>query len=49
MGNNVPDKGQGGKHLVLPPDYKGNIPAGYYVGQSATWKDFLLSEPYLLI
>ena len=40
MGNNGPDKGQGGKHLVLPPDYKGNIPAGYYVGQSATWKAF---------
>jgi hypothetical protein len=22
-----------------PPDYKGNIPTGYYVGRSATWKD----------
>jgi hypothetical protein len=42
MGNNGPDKGQGGKHLVLPPDYKGNIPAGYYVGQSATWKDLFI-------
>jgi hypothetical protein len=42
MGNNGPDKGQGGKHLVLPPDYKGNIPAGYYGGQSATWKDLFI-------
>jgi hypothetical protein len=39
MGINGPDKGQGGKHLVLPPDYKGNIPTGYYVGWSVTWKD----------
>jgi hypothetical protein len=42
MGNNGPNKGQGGKHLVLPPDYKGNVPAGCYVGQSGTWKDFFV-------
>jgi hypothetical protein len=28
MGNNGHDKGQGGKHLILPPDYQGNVPAG---------------------
>jgi hypothetical protein len=38
MGGNGPDKGQGGKHLILPPDYKGDVPAGYYVGKSETWK-----------
>ena len=42
MGNNGPNKGQGGKHLVLPQDYKGNVPAGCYVGQSGTWKDFFV-------
>jgi hypothetical protein len=42
MGNIGPDKGQGGKHLVLPPDYKGNIPAGYYAGKSGTWKDLFI-------
>lgn len=31
-----PDKGKGGKHLIVPPGYKGNIPAGYYVGKSTT-------------
>lgn len=41
MGNNGPDKGQGGKHLVLPPDYQGDVPAGYYVGRSETWKVLL--------
>ncbi len=31
-----PDKGQGGKHLILPPDYKGEVPSGYHVGRSQT-------------
>ncbi|MEJ1242537.1 DUF1254 domain-containing protein [Chryseolinea sp. T2] len=31
-----PDKGKGGKHLILPPGYTGRIPAGYYVGKSTT-------------
>jgi len=38
MGIYGPDKGQGGKHLILPPGYTGNVPAGYYVGHSDTWK-----------
>ena len=33
-----PDKGKGGKYLVLPPDYKGEIPAGYFVVKSRTWR-----------
>jgi hypothetical protein len=40
MGLNGPDKGHGGKHLILPPDYQGDIPAGYNVGRSDTWKVF---------
>lgn len=31
-----PDKGKGGKHLILPPGYTGTIPAGYYAGKSTT-------------
>ena len=31
-----PDEGKGGKHLILPPDYKENVPDGYYVWNSAT-------------
>ena len=38
MGTNGPDKGQGGKHLILPPDYNGTVPTGYYPGKSETWK-----------
>lgn len=33
-----PDAGRGGRHLVLPPGYRGTVPAGYYVGRSPTLK-----------
>jgi hypothetical protein len=38
MGIIGPDKGKGGKHLILPPDYEGEVPSGYYAGRSKTWK-----------
>lgn len=31
-----PDAGKGGKHLVLPPDHKGNPPAGYFTSRAKT-------------
>jgi hypothetical protein len=30
------DKGQGGKYLVLPPGYEGDVPEGYFVVRSET-------------
>ena len=36
MGVPGPDAGKGGKHLILPPDYKGKIPSGYYVWRSTS-------------
>jgi hypothetical protein len=33
-----PDKGKGGKYLVLPPEYKGKIPKGYFVVKSRTYR-----------
>jgi hypothetical protein len=32
-----PDRGKGGKYLVLPPSYEGDIPEGYFVVQSTTY------------
>src|SRR5215475_1739571 len=32
-----PDKGEGGKFLVLPPDYKGEVPKGYFVARAPTY------------
>jgi len=31
-----PDRGMGGKFLILPPSYEGNLPAGYLVARSPT-------------
>jgi hypothetical protein len=41
MGLPGPDAGKGGKHLVLPPDFRGDVPAGYYVGYSKSYKNLL--------
>ncbi len=32
-----PDKGQGGKYLVLPPGYEGEVPEGYFVVRPRTY------------
>ena len=32
-----PDKGKGGKYLVLPPGYKGDVPEGYFVVKSTSY------------
>jgi hypothetical protein len=37
IGNAGPDKGQGGKYLVLPPGYTGEVPEGYFVARSRTF------------
>ena len=55
-----PDKGKGGKYLLLPPDYKGKVPQGYFTLRSRTygvfvfWRAFFkdprqLEEPVKLI
>jgi hypothetical protein len=55
-----PDSGKGGKFLVLPPGYQGDVPAGYYVYRSRTnnvlvfWRAFFadpanLAPPVSLI
>ncbi|MCB1714767.1 MAG: DUF1254 domain-containing protein [Candidatus Competibacteraceae bacterium] len=42
-----PDKGQGGKFLVLPPGYKGEVPEGYFVVRSNTYGVWLFMRGYL--
>ena len=41
VGNAGPDKGQGGKYLLLPPDYTGDVPKGYFVLRSRTYGNLL--------
>ena len=38
MGIPGPDQGKGGKHLVLAPDHDGEVPDGYHVGRSSSYK-----------
>jgi len=37
-----PDKGKGGKYLLLPPDYKGDVPQGYIVVRVPTYESILV-------
>lgn len=37
-----PDKGKGGKFLILPPGYEGEVPGGYFVVKSDTYRNFFL-------
>lgn len=41
-----PDGGKGGKFLILPPDYKGEVPAGYYVYRSTTNNIFVFLRAF---
>jgi hypothetical protein len=36
-----PDKGQGGKYLMLPPDYQGAVPDGYFVIRTGTYSNLV--------
>ncbi len=41
MGVTGPDKGKGGKYLVVPPGYAGAIPDGYFLLKPSTNRNFL--------
>ena len=41
MGVTGPDKGKGGKYLVLPPGYSGEVPSGYFLLKPPTNRNFL--------
>ncbi len=41
IGVTGPDKGKGGKYLVLPPGYTGYVPDGYFLLKPQTYRNFL--------
>ena len=41
VGNAGEDLGKGGKYLLLPPDYKGEMPSGYIAVPSKTYNGFV--------
>ena len=46
IGNAGRDKGQGGKYLVLPPGYNGEVPEGYFVTRSRTYNLWLMGRGF---
>jgi len=42
FGNAGPDKGQGGKFLILPPGYEGEVPDGYFTARSQTFGNWVI-------
>ena len=42
-----PDKGEGGKYLLLPPGFDGDIPEGYFVVRSATYSNWVAWRTFL--
>ena len=42
FGNAGPDRGQGGKFLVLPPGYDGDVPEGYHVVRTNTYGNWVV-------
>jgi hypothetical protein len=43
-----PDQGKGGKYLLLPPDYEGEEPEGYFTFRSPTYRVFLFWRGFLV-
>ena len=48
IGNAGPDRGQGGKFVVLPPGFEGGVPEGYHAFQSGTHGVWLLVRGFLV-
>jgi len=46
IGMGGPDKGKGGKYLIVGNDYKGEIPEGYFVFRTKTYRNWILTRPY---
>jgi hypothetical protein len=42
-----PDQGKGGKYLFVGPDYEGDIPEGYFVAKSTTYRHWLLMRIFV--
>jgi len=47
VGITGPDKGKGGKYLLLPPGYTGAVPEGYFVARSRTIGNLLFFRTFL--
>nr|WP_231616146.1 DUF1254 domain-containing protein [Novipirellula artificiosorum] len=47
VGLTGPDQGKGGKYLFIGPGYEGEIPEGYFVAKSRTYRHWLLMRVFV--
>jgi len=47
LGNAGPDRGAGGRYLILPPDYDGPVPEGYFTFTSATFRNWVMVRGFV--
>jgi hypothetical protein len=47
IGNAGPDKGNGGKYLLLPPEYEGDVPEGYFVFKCPTYRNWIMVRGFV--
>ena len=47
-GSAGPDRGEGGKYLILPPDYEGPVPDGYFTAKSTSYVNWLILRGFLV-
>jgi hypothetical protein len=47
VGKPGPDRGEGGKYLLLPPGYTGTVPDGYFVLRSRTYGNTILFRGFI--
>ncbi len=47
IGNAGPDKGKGGKYLLLPPGYDGEVPEGYFVFECPTYRNWIMVRGFV--
>lgn len=47
LGNAGPDQGKGGKYLLLPPGYEGDIPEGYFVYECPTYRNWVMCRGFV--
>lgn len=48
VGNAGPDKGKGGKYLLLPPGYTDAVPDGYFVARSRTYGNWFFFRGFMV-
>lgn len=48
VGITGPDQGKGGKYLILPPGYTGEIPKGYFVVRPKTYGNWMPFRSFLV-